>query len=107
MKGSAGRERRLPKFSPTFVHCPPSNEIYSRLVGVDKEPASDLVDGRHGSASARRSFGSIDRELKNDPEYKVSEWEDVYLYRSDPLVVVVRISPGDRLVEVIDVQLLD
>ena len=48
----------------------------------------------------------IDRELKNDPERKVAEWDEgIFVYESEPLLVLLTISPDDRLVEVIDVQL--
>jgi hypothetical protein len=48
----------------------------------------------------------IDRELKHDPGRKTVSWEEYFLYESEPLLVVLTISPDDRLVAVVDVQLM-
>ena len=49
----------------------------------------------------------IDRELRIDPDRKVAPFGGEWLYRSGPLLILVRISPDDRLVEVTHVEALN
>jgi hypothetical protein len=46
----------------------------------------------------------IDLELRNDPDKKVVPYGEQWVYQSDPLLILVRISPDDRLVEVTHVE---
>jgi len=45
-----------------------------------------------------RASDRIDLELRNDPDRKASPYGDQWVYHSDPLLILVRISPDDRLV---------
>ena len=46
---------------------------------------------------------TIDRALKNDPEKKAAPFDEFFVYRVSPLAVLLRISPDDRIVEVVEV----
>ena len=46
---------------------------------------------------------AIDWNLKNDPEKKAVPFAEFFVYRVSPLAVLLKISPDDRLVEVMEV----
>ena len=46
---------------------------------------------------------TIDRDLKNDPEKKAVAFDEFFVNCVSPLAVLLRISPDDRIVEVVEV----
>jgi hypothetical protein len=57
----------------------------------DRQPVTDAVD-------------RIDKALRDDPETKAMPWGRFYTFIEDPLVVLLEIDPGDRVVRVIQVR---
>ena len=63
---------------------------------------NDALDQQAITDSSNR----IDDELKSNPDRKGIPFGQLYIYSDDPLAVLYEVDPGDRMVRVIAVKMM-